>query len=153
MFFFLFWASTFFVHLATPGWLQAAVWMRKNTHMIGQDKQAQHLKQSQKSKQPNTKWNRREGRLQCWALVTALVFGPFCRIVLILHTILPCFTDGTPPKKVCALSSGTKKWSWLHPRVKSAVSGKGNWAWHWMFHTQSNSSLTVVQSVVNFLWS
>lgn len=46
-----------------------------------------------------------------------------------------------------ALSSGVQKWFWLGHRVKTAVSGKGNWAWHWLCHNQSNLSLTVVQSI------
>lgn len=40
-----------------------------------------------------------------------------------------------------ALSSGIQKWFWLDHRVKTALSGK------------SNLSLTVVQSIVSFLWS
>lgn len=56
-------------------------------------------------------------------------------------------------KYLLALSSGIQKWFWLGHRVKTAVSGKGNWAWHWLCHNQSNLSFTGTENTLSFLWS
>lgn len=70
----------------------------------------------------------------------------FFFVALMLHDIVsPWYIYLTAiiiqPKSVLALSPGIQKWFWLDHTVKTALSGK------------SNLNLTVVQSIVSFLWS